>query len=69
MLYTKYNAWVKPLNNGNNPYTQAQIGAVQHMLQDDLIRKHIALNMLSDGIASNDTAAILIGLSGGNRYI
>lgn len=67
MYYNKYSSWVAPLNNGYNPYTSRQINAVQNMLRDDLIRKNIALNMLSDGITSNDTTAILLGLS--SNYI
>ena len=67
MYYNRYSAWVNPLSNGYNPYRMEQINKVEDMLRDDLIRKHIALSMLNDGIASNDTAAILIGMNG--RYI
>lgn len=74
MLYNKYRAWLRGLNNDNNDtdqYKESDMRIKNYLSQmhrDDTIRKMLGLKMLEDGIIDKGLFDIMI-LKNLNNYL
>lgn len=74
MLYNKYHAWLRGLNNDNSDtdqYKESDMRIKNYLSQmhrDDTIRKMLGLKMLEDGIIDKGLFDIMI-LKNLNNYL